>query len=256
MVVPSEAEIRHAIARARELVRAVPTRLELADQRVRAAAGRLQADAMLDVRRRAVLELSADLTRAIREFFQTYMTGLATARVSLAATPRRAANELAAQQATLASASSTLARTGERLETVSERTAELGNQIGASINRQLTTHSHNYSRAISRLMSEALAGIERADKGHRERIASEADRLKSSAHDRLADADRSVAHLAALIAARDFRRRGWLLASKDGSPVRSAADLGPGDRLELQLHDGSTEAVVEQVQRHEGANGP
>jgi exonuclease VII large subunit len=38
--------------------------------------------------------------------------------------------------------------------------------------------------------------------------------------------------------------------------VRSATDLHRGDRLELQLHDGSTEAFVEQVQRHEGANAP
>lgn len=256
MVVPSEAEIRHGIARARELVRAVPARLELADERIRAAASRLQADAMLDVRRRDVLELSADVTDSIREFFQTHMTGLANARVSLAATPRRAAHEFAAQQATLASASSTLARTGERLQSVSARTVELGNQIGASINRQLTSHSHNYSRAISRLISEALTGIERADKRHRERVATEAERLEPGARDLLADANRSVAHLAALIAARDFRRRGWLFASKNGSPVRSTTGLHRGDRLELQLHDGSTEAVVEQVQRHEGANAP
>jgi len=82
---------------------------------------------------------------------------------------------------------------------------------------------------------------------------SEADRLEAGARARLADANRTIAHLAALIAARDFRRRGWLLASKNGSPVRSATSLRHGDRLELQLHDGSTEAVVEQVQRHEGA---
>jgi exodeoxyribonuclease VII large subunit len=253
MVVPSEAEIRHAIARARELVRAVPGRLELADERISAAASRLQAGAMLDARRHDVLERSTELTDAIRGFFQTHITGLANARASLSAAPRHAAHELAAQQATLASASSTLARTGERLQSLATRTAELGDHIRVSINRQLTSHSHNYSRAITRLISEALAGIDRADKRHRALLATESDRLEAGARTRVADANQTVAHLAALIAARDFRRRGWLLASNDGNPVRSAADLHTGDRLELQLHDGSAEAVVEQVQRHEGA---
>lgn len=71
------------------------------------------------------------------------------------------------------------------------------------------------------------------------------DRMTADSGRRLTDAQRTVAHLEELIAAHDFRRRGWLLASKAGKPVRSVEDLEPGDAVDLQLHDGSVSAVIE-----------
>lgn len=63
---------------------------------------------------------------------------------------------------------------------------------------------------------------------------------------RLGDARRDAAHAGALVAAHDFRSRGWLLAATgDGVPIRSAADLHPGERIALRLHDGEADAVIQ-----------
>ncbi len=253
MVVPSVVEVRRNIAQAGELVAGVPARLELADERLMAVATRLSADAALDARARTVAEAAGQVSHAINEFFQARLIGLGTARAALASTPRHAMRELATQQATLASARSTLTRTHERVNTLAQRTTEVGRLVAAGINRQLGSHTHNYSRAVGRLMAEALTGIERADRRQRELLAHTAERLQAGTSGRVAAAERDLGHIAALIAARDFRRRGWLLAGQAGRPVRSAADLTAGGRLELLLHDGTATASVEQVHVHEGA---
>jgi exodeoxyribonuclease VII large subunit len=73
-----------------------------------------------------------------------------------------------------------------------------------------------------------------------------AKRVHQGTRRRLDHARRDTTHRAQLIAARDFRAHGWLLAGKvDGTPVRSAADLTEGTRIHLHLHDGDAQAVVE-----------
>ena len=199
MVVPSIVEVRRDIKRSSELVDAVPGKLDVADDRIQTAASRLDVSVVLGTRERDVRQASADVSHALGEFFRAHATVLSEARSTLAFTPRRAKLELTNEHATLAAASATLARTGERVSALVEQTAELCNRVAADTSRQLD------------------------------------------------DAARDVVHLAELVAARDFRRRGWLLATKAGEPVRSAAELHSGDPLHLQLHDGSAEAVVEQV---------
>jgi exonuclease VII large subunit len=245
-------EVRQRIERGRETLSGVPARLDLAGERVRSASDRLRADTRLDAREREVLQATSEITAVVREFFRTHVSGLTAASATLVTTPRQAAGALAAQQATLASAGTTLARTDQRLHSLATRIAELGDQISAATNRQLTSHAHNYSRAIARVSAEAIAGLERVDRHQRELIARESERLDAGVRNRLVDARRAVTHRAALIAAHDFRRRGWLLASKAGKTVRSVADLNPGDRLELQFHDGSAHATVKQVDPQKG----
>jgi exonuclease VII large subunit len=81
------------------------------------------------------------------------------------------------------------------------------------------------------------------------------ERLGDRARGRLDGAHRDAAHTAALIAARDFRRRGWLLASTSaGATVRSAFELRAGERIDLQLHDGRADAVVANVDPEIGRN--
>jgi exodeoxyribonuclease VII large subunit len=247
LVVPSLIEVRQTIGRAREFVDAAPKRLELTDERVATVAGRLDAGAMLGAREREVQAVSDEIGSGLSEFFQKHFSGLADSRATLAATPRHAMLELTTEQTTLSSASASLARTGERLLALATRTAELGGRVTASTDRQLATHTNDYSRALKRLITEAVAGLERNATRQREFIARESDALRAGADARLGHAKREVAHVAELVAARDFRRSGWLLASKAGQPLRSAADLRSGDRLDLQLLDGSTSAVVEQV---------
>jgi exodeoxyribonuclease VII large subunit len=63
---------------------------------------------------------------------------------------------------------------------------------------------------------------------------------------RLDEGRRESAHRAEVIAAHDFRRRGWVLASRpEGEPVSSAGDLRRGQKLQLQLHDGAADVTVQ-----------
>ncbi len=65
---------------------------------------------------------------------------------------------------------------------------------------------------------------------------------------RLERVQRDVQHQGALVAAHDFRPRGWLLAAGErGAPLRSAAEIAPGARIRLQLRDGAADAVVERI---------
>lgn len=254
MVVPSMVEVRRVIERAHELVRAVPSRLELASERIATTAGRLNPDTALDARGHDVRQTSRDVADAVSAFFQAHETGLSTARMALDSTPRHAMRELTGERATLAAASSSLSRTDERLVALAASTTELGTRVAAGISRQLANHSHNYSRAIDRLATEALTGVQRSERFHREKLDRESERLEAGAKGRLADAARTVSHLAALVAAHDFRPRGWLLASNGGRPVRSVTGLSPGDQVELHLHDGQASTAVKHVHAHEGAN--
>jgi hypothetical protein len=64
----------------------------------------------------------------------------------------------------------------------------------------------------------------------------------------LADAERETKHVCALIAAHDFRSRGWLLAADaDGTPVCSSVRLRTGQHIDLHLHDGCANVVVHTI---------
>jgi exodeoxyribonuclease VII large subunit len=112
MVVPSLVEVRQVIKRASELVDAVPMKLDAADERIGAAASRLDVRAVLAGREQEVHQAAADVSHALGEFLRAHATGLSEARSALAFTPRRAKLELTNEHATLAAASATLARTG------------------------------------------------------------------------------------------------------------------------------------------------
>lgn len=111
------------------------------------------------------------------------------------------------------------------------------------------------------LLTERIGGIvERADCGLRlttlaERIGELGGRMAEGAARRLDDAERDSAHLLALIEARDFRPRGWLLASTaNGAPVRSITDLAVGAEINLELRDGAASAVVEAIRHQQGSD--
>jgi exodeoxyribonuclease VII large subunit len=79
------------------------------------------------------------------------------------------------------------------------------------------------------------------------------DRQLRQAVDRRVERMRERArHLVTVIRARDFRERGWMLGSTErGDPVRSAADVAAGERIELHLLDGRAWSRVEQVEVEE-----
>jgi exonuclease VII large subunit len=110
-----------------------------------------------------------------------------------------------------------------------ERLQDLTSRVNASTPR-IRRRTLDYETAVSR---------------HERQIRQAVDRRV----DRMRD---HVRHLIAVIRARDFRERGWMLgATAGGEPARSAAGLAAGDRLELYLHDGRAAAKVEHVETSE-----
>jgi exonuclease VII large subunit len=121
----------------------------------------------------------------------------------------------------------------------------LGDLVGAGTRRQLDDHTRDYVRATARLTAEARAGLDRRTARAREQITQRGELIGERARGRLHDARRDARHATELITARDFRRRGWVLASAGDQPVRSAAHLRDGQPVTLDFHDGRAHAIVD-----------
>jgi exodeoxyribonuclease VII large subunit len=104
--------------------------------------------------------------------------------------------------------------------------------------------------APARRIAETLNGF----LGVQPRIDALGERIQLFVRQRADRAARELTHRRELIAARDFRHRGWLLATSEGRSVRSVAELDTGAPLELHLHDGSLEARVERIHPDLGSN--
>lgn len=167
------------------------------------------------------------------------------------------------------------------------RSAELVVPAAAEIRRDITTAGDRLSQipahldraservraGAQRIRSEAVLGV------RRERdtlvlsgivLARTADRLSALArevgeraavservHRRLADTRRDVTHRAEVIAAHDFRRRGWVLVSTpEGASAASAADLRRGQPLRLHLRDGHADVSVQATYPDPGRDHP
>ncbi|HEY7630704.1 MAG TPA: exodeoxyribonuclease VII large subunit [Thermoleophilaceae bacterium] len=108
------------------------------------------------------------------------------------------------------------------------RVAELGRRLAVGMRRQLADHARDYGHAFTRLVREILAGAKR----------------------RIGDSRRDIEHRAAVVAARDFRRRGWIVATGEGDdPVSDLSGLDTGARLRLTFSDGQADAVVDRILR-------
>jgi exodeoxyribonuclease VII large subunit len=114
----------------------------------------------------------------------------------------------------------------QRVAVTRERLQDLTSRVNASTPR-IRRRTLDYETAVNRHERQIRQAVER----------------------RVARMREHVRHLVAVIRARDFRERGWMLgATSGGEPVRSAASLAAGDRLELHLHDGRAAAKVDQVE--------
>lgn len=121
-----------------------------------------------------------------------------------------------------------LAACEQRLALTGERVAEMGRRLDVGIRRQLADHGRDYGHALVRLVREIRAGAAR----------------------RIVDTRRGVEHLAAVVEAHDFRRRGWIVAtSEEDDAVSTVSVLDPGARLRLTFSDGQADAVVDRVLR-------
>jgi exodeoxyribonuclease VII large subunit len=243
MAVPSAAELRQGVALAARSVGDVPVRVARGAERVCACGTRLRAGARLDgllgdVRRRGL-----DVTLAQRGALAERERGVAEARARLGDVVRRVPGaeavrivglELDARAAAFFAGRATLVGDAARRfdaipAALAARAGAVGEQarlVGMGTRRQLADHDRDYGRALARLGREAAAG----------------------AHRRLRDAGRDARHVAELVAARDLRAGGWLLAAvPGGAPLRRAGDVAPGASLHLHFADGRVEATAESV---------
>jgi exodeoxyribonuclease VII large subunit len=133
------------------------------------------------------------------------------------------------------------------LDGLARDAGERGRRLRVGTRRQLEDHARDYGHAVQRLLRDTRKGFDRRAAHARESIDRQVVLVAQRARRRLQDAASAATHAAALIAAHDFRSKGWLLASVSGAPVRSTADLSTGAHILLQLQDGSAEAVVETV---------
>ena len=253
LVVPSITDLLREVAATRERLDAVPGRVELASERVQVVAERLDVEAALDARGDRVGEGARELVAALGQCLNRNDAGLVRARGTLTVVPHRAARGVADERERLASAARALADCERMLSRVANDVRQLGERVRACTHRQLDDHTRDYGRALARLQREARSGIDRREARARELVEREVGLLAERVRRRLDTAHRAAASVAAVIAASDFRRRGWLLAAAaDGTPVHSVVDVRPGQRLELDLHDGRASAIVDDIQRKTG----
>jgi exodeoxyribonuclease VII large subunit len=246
MVVPSSAELRAHVGRAEAAVAGLGERIERRTEELAALSERLRVGAALTTRAGAVAQAASLMERAKQAFFAERERVLAEARVSLASLPRRlpSAAQVSVTAATLDSRAQSffrdlgdgvhaealrLSRAGDALAGVASDVKESDRRLAVGIQRQLDDHERDYGHALARLVKETGAAARR----------------------RLAESAREIRHRAALIAAHDFRRRGWVLAAdSDGEQVSSVERLRPGSRLRLSFGDGDAAAAIEEISTH------
>lgn len=129
------------------------------------------------------------------------------------------------------------------------RTAEVGSlgaRVRSGVRRELADHERDYGHALARLLRDARVGAARGVRGAEGRLAPTALALATGTSRRLDGAGRDLGHVVEVVAARDFRRRGWALVTDDhGAAVTRAAGVGPGDPLNLHFPDGRVRVRAE-----------
>jgi exodeoxyribonuclease VII large subunit len=264
LVVPAASELRQDVGAARVALAGVAARVERLAERVGAATARGDARALLDARAATVRERAAAIGVAERAFVGDRERVVADARAVLARVPHRLPTGVDVATASarldvrataffrdradaLAAAARGLASVGGRVEVAAGDVDEHGRRLRVGTRRQLEDHERDYGRALARLGREAAAAVARALARERERLERVAGVAGERARRRLADAQRDARLAAAVVAGKDFRRLGWVLAGRagDGAPVRGAAELRPGERVRLAFSDGRAEAVVD-----------
>jgi exodeoxyribonuclease VII large subunit len=140
-----------------------------------------------------------------------------------------------------------LARVLDRPKLMVERIGEL---LHAS-RSQVTRKRLDLLAALDRRSGEAMRELRRRLLTQREAVDRDASRIAPAAERTLACHAERVTALGAVIDAKDFRRRGWVMASQAGQPVKSVVDLRAADTLELSFADGEVTATIADIQREE-----
>jgi exodeoxyribonuclease VII large subunit len=140
-----------------------------------------------------------------------------------------------------------LARVLDRPRLMVERMGEL---LQASRSR-VTRKRLDLLAALDRRSGEAMRELRRRLLSQRQAVDRDASRIAPATERALGRHAERVMALGALIDAKDFRRRGWVMASQRDNPVKSVADLHAADILELSFADGEATARITDIEREE-----
>ncbi len=140
-----------------------------------------------------------------------------------------------------------LARVLDRPRLMVERMGEL---LQASRSR-VTRKRLDLLAALDRRSAEAMRELRRRILTQSQGVDRDASRIAPAAKRALLRHAERVTALGALIDAKDFRARGWVMASHAGHPIKSLADLHTADVLELSFADGEATATITDIKREE-----
>jgi exodeoxyribonuclease VII large subunit len=266
MLVPDAARLRREIQLAGDALALVPDWLEGRRDLVTAFSRDVVLTRALDAEAEAVVELGEELDESIQARGISLDNGLASAAATLRVVPhrlpdrfsvtalgarvdRRAHELFSGYRVELAACGRTLAETAVLLADRRGRVVEAAERVAAGTRRQLGLHERNYSRALTRVLGQARSGVARALSTQIEEVERAADPLRRRAQRRLVHARTSLGHVVAVIAAHDFRERGWVLAEGEaGETVSSVAQVKKGERLRLRFRDGRVAARAEEIE--------
>jgi exodeoxyribonuclease VII large subunit len=137
-----------------------------------------------------------------------------------------------------------LARVLERPRSMVERMGDL--LAGTRV--RVTRKRLDLIAALDRRSAEAMRELRRRLATQRQGIDRDAGRLAPVAQRAIARQAERVAALDAVIDAKDFRRRGWVMVTnEDGHIVRRAEELRPAETVELNFADGQADATITDV---------
>jgi exodeoxyribonuclease VII large subunit len=143
-----------------------------------------------------------------------------------------------------------LARVLDRPRLMVERMGELLQGSRARVTRKRL----DLIAALDRRSAEAMRELRRRLVTQRQAVDRDTGRLGPAAERMLGRHAERVAALGAVIDAKDFRRRGWVMATdKRGRPIESVAGLHPADTVGLSFADGHATATITDVKQGDSA---
>jgi exodeoxyribonuclease VII large subunit len=137
----------------------------------------------------------------------------------------------------------TMRRSRERVLTVEAA------QLNATF-RRIASKASDLKAALDRRGQQMTRELKQLLQAGRREVDQACERLAPSVRRALRErADRSDA-LASVIRAKDFRSRGWVMATdRDGVPIAGAGQLRPGEEIGLRFADGHAQALVATVEK-------
>ncbi|HXC23963.1 MAG TPA: exodeoxyribonuclease VII large subunit [Solirubrobacteraceae bacterium] len=141
-----------------------------------------------------------------------------------------------------------LVRVFDRPRAKVERMGELLHSSRARVTRKRL----DLIAALDRRSAEAIRELRRRVAMQRQAVDRDTNRLGPAAERLLTRRAERVGALGAVLDAKDFRRRGWVMATNaDGDPMRSIEKLHPAETLRLSFADGDATATITDVTRGE-----